>query len=96
MSDDHKREGDRGTAEDRRADDEAHALRRSEKADIALKTLKRNFYGGTVFGLLSTALSVMGMVEHRDMWIIVGLLGLGVAIKLIPFSEVRKLVRRGD
>lgn len=96
MSDDHKRKSDRGSADERSDDDAAHALRRAEKAELALKELKRNFYGGSLFLLITSILAVMGIIEHRDLWIIGGLLGMGVAIKLIPFSEVRKLVRRGD
>jgi len=67
------------------------AVARHEAAALKAIKDKRDFVGGTLFAAISAAAAIMGIIRHEDMWIVGGLLGLAVAVKVIPLSEAVKL-----
>ncbi len=78
-------------------DDSVHpkAVERELEAKKAERTALRDLIGGSVFALLCVASFISGLQLQKADWMIGSFLGGMVALRIIPFGEIRGLLPFG-
>ena len=82
----------------READEKPHeaAVRRQRAAELQAKQDRISLWAGGAGGVVGLVAAITGLYWH-DHWVMIGgFLAFAVATKIVPFSEVRKLIRRNN